>query len=277
MDKESYQLIDGIKCYHPQHSQDHEDYPFEGFEVTDEVEEKSFWCRSRNRLLQYLIKKFSQHFSKPKFLEVGCGTGFTLEYLTSIPNLSLTGSELYLRGLNSARKRLPEIEFIQLNIVEEVPFTNAYEMVGAFDVIEHIDDDIQVIKNVNQILTKGGYFIIAVPQYKFMWSRLDELVSHKRRYSYQELSTKLQAQGFEIAYRTSFVFMLFPAMLLSRLVNFRKPKDKDIKAEFASKVTFNPIVNSVLGFVMRLEECLIKMGLKLPFGGSLVVVAKKIK
>jgi 2-polyprenyl-3-methyl-5-hydroxy-6-metoxy-1,4-benzoquinol methylase len=180
-DKYSYTIIDGIKCYSPSISSSYSDYPHEGFDVTNENVNSSFWVKSRNRLFKYLIEKNTPS-KETSFLEIGCGTGNFISTILENKNLTITGSEIYLNGLKYAQNNTPNVEFIQLDISEKA-LEQRFDIIAAFDVIEHIEDDCMAIININKMLAEEGIIIISVPQHMFMWSALDEIVKHKRRYS----------------------------------------------------------------------------------------------
>jgi SAM-dependent methyltransferase len=266
-------VIDGITCYAPEIADSYDSYPSHGFDVTVEVEEASFWCRSRNRLVTSLMDRYAPRDRRVRMLEIGCGTGTVLSALRRLPNVDLTGSEIYLSGLRHARRRLPEIEFIQLDATH-MPFEREFDVVGAFDVLEHIKDDEQVMRNVHHALQDGGVFLATVPQYAWMWSELDELVHHQRRYSRRELVEKLQRTGFDLEYVGSFVSSLFPLMAAKRLMSRRSAR-ADPRAAFAEHVQLPGVMNAVFDKVMRIDEGLVRMRVPLPFGGSLVAVARK--
>src|SRR5689334_18253961 len=140
----SHTVIDGFRCYAPGMALDHGDYPREGFDVTTRIEARSFWCRTRNRVLLLMFQRFADPARPLDVLEIGCGTGNVLTALRELPNLRLTGSEIYLHGLRYARTRVPDVEFIQLDATD-IPFRDSFDVVGAFDVIEHITADDQVL------------------------------------------------------------------------------------------------------------------------------------
>jgi SAM-dependent methyltransferase len=206
-------------------------------------------------------------------LELGCGIGGVLTELATHQNLTLTGSEIYLHGLRYARTRLPQIEFIQLDATT-MAFSDAFEAIGAFDVLEHIDADETAMARVHDALVPGGVFLVTVPQYPSMWSRLDELVHHKRRYTRGDLTAKLSRAGFEVAYLTSFVCALFPFMLLSRMLPRRDAAGGEAE-EFQAEVQLPRALNVVFDRIMHIDEVAVRAGLSLPFGGSLVAVARK--
>jgi SAM-dependent methyltransferase len=273
------ELIEDIKCYAPELAFHNKDFPSESFENLFVSESRNFWFISRNKVIRRLVEKYvsEEKNSKKKYLEIGCGTGFVLMGLSELKYLELTGAEIYLQGLKYARKRLPEIEFIQLDATN-LPFKSQFHAIGAFDVLEHIEFDELVIKNVYNALQTNGLFFISVPQYMWMWSSTDDFAFHKRRYTRRELKEKLITNGFKIQFISSFLFTLFPFMALSRFVmKFKKKKNVPVNDNSnAPELNINPFINSIFSLAMKFDEFLIGMGISLPFGGSLIVVAKKI-
>ena len=268
MVSDRFEVIEGIRCYAPLLARENSGFKEESFDQLYKLEEHNFWFEGRAKILKYLFQRHLSEDKPVKFLEIGCGTGFMLNRLSGLNKVSLTGSEIYLAGLHFAQKRLPETEFIQLDATN-IPFEGEYDAIGAFDVLEHIEPDEQVMRQVWRALTKNGFFFITVPQYRFMWSYLDDYSCHKRRYNRKELRDKLRKQGFEIKYLGSFVFTLFPLMVFSRMM---KKKDRqNTKAEYE----IPRIINGFFLGLMHLDFLLIRLGVSLPFGGSLVCVARK--
>ena len=271
-----YQEIEGIRCYAPAVALDCADYPSDGFDVSADVEARSFWCRTRNRVLRQVFERFTDRSQPLDVLEIGCGIGGVIGSLRQISNLRLTGSEIYIQGLRYARAKMPEVEFIQLDATD-IPFSDAFDVIGAFDVLEHIEGDELVMRQTHAALRPNGLLIVTVPQYQWMWSTLDELVHHKRRYSRRELTDKLQGAGFDVIYATSFVTTLFPCMLLSRLRDRGTSPSSNAKAEFSDRVTLPGALNRLFDWISRIDEAVLKSGLTLPFGGSLLAVARRRK
>jgi 2-polyprenyl-3-methyl-5-hydroxy-6-metoxy-1,4-benzoquinol methylase len=269
-----YTVLDGIKCYNPDVANSYADYPAGGFELTDRHAPISFWVRSRNRLFKSIVYDRIPKTGKTKFLEIGCGTGDFIQQIVENGNLEITGSEIYLQGLVYARKNLPGVDFIQFDVTRG-DIGERFDLIVAFDVIEHIERDAAAISNINTMLQQGGTLIASVPQHMFLWSELDEIVKHKRRYSRRELETKLRENGFDISYSTSFVFVLFPLMLISRIFDRKRDQSGVDEKGLEKRVTFHPVLNRIFDFVMRIDEALIRLGVSLPFGGTLVVIAKK--
>lgn len=263
------EIIDGIKVYAPEKAFDNDGFLESGFELLFRSEEKSFWFRTRNNIILYLYRKFGPTVGA-KFLEIGCGTGYVLNgFRNAFSELEVTGSEIFLNGLKLARKRMPEVEFIQLDATN-IPFEEAYDAIGAFDVIEHIEEDRLVLKNCHKAIKPGGYLFLSVPQYMFMWSYLDDISCHKRRYSRKELIQKVREAGFEIKFVTSFIFVLFPVMMLSRFLKGSRKQENTSEEVLPGKA-----LNTIFYFLTLFDIFLVKLGISLPWGGSLILVARK--
>lgn len=242
-------------------------FPEESFAVLAAAEANHWWFRTRNRVLLWALRSYVGRFSS--FLEVGCGTGFVLEEIRSAyPSADLYGSEYFEEGLLHARERIPSATFTQLDATQ-MNDVECYDVIGAFDVIEHIEQDQLVLNNLSRAIKKGGSLIVSVPQHRWLWSEVDEYACHVRRYSRSELIKKIQLAGLRVEYTTSFVSFLIPLMWLSRLRT--RAGEYDPMAEFR----IPNWLSYSLEQVMKLELSILKLGISMPFGGSLLLVAKK--
>jgi SAM-dependent methyltransferase len=255
-------------------AESYKDYPKEIYAALAKIEERHFWFRSRNAVIRQLVTKYLSGGGGRRFLEIGCGTGYVLKMLAAIPGLECIGAEVHLKGARIAKERVPSAEIVQLDACE-IPFEATFDAVGAFDVIEHIETDEKVIQNVHRALKDGGYFFLSVPQHPFLWSSQDEFAGHKRRYTRSELLTKLGRNGFLIDYAGSFCCTLFPFLLLSRLTKANRTKNETKATDILAEFNVLEPLNSVFRLLMRLDERIIRYGRSLPFGGSLVAVARK--
>jgi SAM-dependent methyltransferase len=186
--------------------------------------------------------------------------------------MELSGSEIFTAGLGFAAERVSSAQFYQMD-ARHIPFREAFDAIGAFDVLEHIEDDVAVIAEVGKALRPGGGFLFSVPQHPSLWSPQDEHAHHVRRYTAKEIRRKVEAAGFEVVRMTSFVSLLLPMMFASRL---RMRGGKADEAFDAMDELRQPqAINMALEAVMTFERTLIRRGLSLPAGGSLLVVARK--
>lgn len=257
------ELADTISGFDPQ-----------SFDYLSNVEDEHFWFVTRNRLIAGLTDKFFP--DARSFLEIGCGTGFVLNGISrSRPWQRIVGTELHPAGLAHARRRLPDVEFAQID-ARKMPASGEFDLVGAFDVVEHIADDKGALAGMRDAVKPGGGVIVTVPQHPWLWSLADDIAHHQRRYVRGELEAKLADVGFEILFTSSFVFSLLPLMTLSR-INARRRRDRtgddpSITREMAPPPFVNRMLTSILGWEIKLALG----GLSWPVGGSRVVVAKAI-
>lgn len=237
------------------------------FKVFSKLESSHFWFRARNNLICWAIQKY---YPKARnFLEIGCGTGFVLSNVEKkIPHLSVHGSDIYLTSLPYAQKRLlKNTDLFQMD-ARKIPFINHFDTIGAFDVLEHIEEDELVLQQMYSALKDNGKVILSVPQHPMLWSKTDIDACHVRRYRVEELEDKLKAAGFEVQLTSSFVTLLFPFMLISRVLN---RKNRQIKNE----LKINRFLNFIFEKILNMEIKLISIGVRFPFGGSRFIVAKK--
>jgi len=244
------------------------------FSYLADREANHFWFRARNQLIIWLLKKYAKKFDR--FLEIGCGTGFVLEAISKrYPKASLSGGELYLEGLAFAKKRIPSANLFQLDattLVAQEPL----DCIGAFDVLEHIDQDEIVLTRIYEALAPAGLLIITVPQHPFLWSKADEVARHVRRYTASEVHRKLKTAGFRLLYSGSFVTLLFPLLIVSRMLKIKETKHDEGHGSIESnELEINPVLNWIFEQFMKLELLLIQSGCRLPIGGSRVVVCQK--
>jgi len=112
-------------------------------------------------------------------------------------------------------------------------------------------------------------------QNMFLWSQRDDIVKRKRRYTRKKPINKLHTNGFDIACSSSFVFTLFPLILISRLLDKKQEKNISDNSAPDERVNFSIWLNRFFNIFMRVDELLIKLGLSLPVGAKLLVIAKK--
>ena len=261
--------VDGYVAFAPQMAEETEGFHSSYFATLADLEPNSFWFRSRNRLLLWALKRYFP--DARNFFEIGCGTGYVLAGIRQeLTGIRLIGSEVFTAGLAFAEKRLPGVNLFQMD-ARQIPFEDEFDVMGAFDVLEHIANDELVLTQMYRAVRKGGGVLLTVPQHPFLWSKVDEYSKHVRRYKAAELERKVDHAGFDILRRTSFVSLLLPLMLASRL----RLRSSDKALQAAAEFRLSPLTNIFLKRVMDLERAMISSGISLPCGGSLLVVARK--
>lgn len=259
----------GFYSFAPSLANMNEGFKPEYYEDLFDLAGKNFWFRSRNRLLIWALREFFPNASS--YLEVGCGMGYVLSGVeNALPSLKVSGSEIYSEGLKYAKKRLQRADLFQMD-ARDIPFVEEFDAIGAFDILEHIPDDGQVLSEMYRACRRGGGILLAVPQHPFLWSRFDEDSCHVRRYTSKELKAKVMRAGFKPLKMTSFISLLLPLFAASRL----RIRHKDSGYDIIEDLKVNGILNFAFEKTCDLENAIIRSGLSFPAGASLLLAARK--
>jgi SAM-dependent methyltransferase len=232
------------------------------------IEQAHFWFRVRNKLIQWAL---GNYFPDAKsFFEVGCGTGFVLAGIReTFPGTRLVGSDIFTDGLAFAKARLPGVDLYQMD-ARRIPYECEFDVVGAFDVLEHLVEDNTALTQMFNAARPGGGLLVTVPQQRYLWSASDEQAMHQRRYSRAELRRKVESAGFQIERITSFNSLLFPLMVWSRM---QQKRDQNLQRW--RELEISPPLNKTLESILKLERLLIEKGVSFPVGGSLLLIGRR--
>jgi SAM-dependent methyltransferase len=248
-------------------SSDH--YPVEEARRQAELEESFFWFRARADLVTWCIGRYFP--SARSLFEIGCGTGAVLAAVqASRPDVDLYGADLSVDALRVAQQRVPDAALAQMDI-RRIPYRDEFDVVCALDVLEHVDEDEAALRELRHAVKPGGGLLLSVPQHAWLWSALDEFGKHRRRYARRGAVELVRTVGFDVLRVTSSVTFLLPLVAISRFRNRRLRPDYDPFGE----MTLPPRLNRLFGRVMRFERAVTARGVSMPFGSSLVIVARR--
>lgn len=262
-------VVEGFHIFAPGLAHGGAGFQPEAYAELAAVEAGNFWFRGRNQLIIWALQRYFPRMRR--YLEIGCGTGYVLAGVAqAYPKAELTGSEVFSVGLPFAARRVEKAELLQMD-ARCIPYVEEFDVIGAFDVLEHIEEDEAVLAEMLRAIRPGGGILLTVPQHPWLWSRRDEYACHVRRYRMNELREKVQHAGFHIEFETSFVSLLLPAMLASRLIQKNGPPQGDHMAE----LRLPKLLNCIFEVIMNLERQIIQIGVRFPLGGSLLLIARK--
>jgi SAM-dependent methyltransferase len=261
--------LNGYLAFAPDLAHSSDAFAAEFFGDLADIEPDNFWFVSRNRLVRWVVNRYFA--GSERVHELGCGTGFVMADLKQVlPQAELSGSELLVDGLAYAASRVPSATFLECD-ARRLPFRDEFDLVGAFDVLEHIEEDRLVLSQIHAALRAQGGLLVTVPQHPALWSHQDDVARHQRRYRASELDSKVKDAGFEILLSTSFVSLLLPAMFVSRQIgDFRQHKGA------REALQPPPGINEIFSTVMALERRMIEAGLRFGVGGSRLIAARRV-
>jgi SAM-dependent methyltransferase len=240
-------------------------------------EDKHFWFRARNRIIAAIVNQIVRFFPMDcRVLEVGCGTGNVLRVLVQICKQgTVVGMDLSAEALRYARRRTSAL-LVRAD-ARALPFGTNFHLICLFDVLEHLPDDMQWLRDVRAMLTHGGMLLLTVPAHPWLWSYFDEASSHCRRYDVTELERKLTYAGYRIEYLTQYMTSILPLLSLRRLgVMARQGRRQHNAHELAHReLRTVPIVNHLLTFLLTQEARLMVRRKRILIGASLFAIARK--
>lgn len=233
-----------------------------------DLEESHWWHISKRTIASKLILRFKRG-SKLKILDIGCGTGKNVEEFSAIGETwGVDNSNEALKFCRNHRKLIN----IKKGDAQKLDFKNeTFDVVTLLDVLEHVDEE-KTLREISRVLKANGILIITVPAYQWMWSKWDEVLHHKRRYTSRRLKNTLEGSGFKVL-KTSYLysFLLLPVFIV------RKIKERFQSDNYSSDFKLSSKIVNTLLLTLAQTEQQIALKLGIPFGLSIVVVASKKK
>lgn len=231
--------------------------------------EVHYWHRARQKILKrWMQKHISQRDQKTKLslLDVGCGRGLYLKYFSDDYNCA--GLEPEESLWKKARMINPKVWQTGLPLTTGM-VSETFDIVLLLDVLEHIDDDVSALKSLKQVLSERGRIIINVPAHTWLWSTIDVVSGHKRRYTRRSITQVVEEAGFRLEQIRYWGSLGLPLVFLQRVV-WRARGKKDY-----CMYTPDSRINELLGELLYGEFYLTER-INLPFGVSvLMMIAPK--
>lgn len=239
------------------------------YAIMDRVEDSHWWFVGRRAILETFLRKISSSLvtrnPSLKILDIGCGTGANLEMLSQFGNAE--GVDVSDDALEFCRQKGLTV---QKALAETLPHSDeTFDITTALDVIEHLDDDIAGLKEMFRVTKKGGYAVVFVPAFMWLWGVQDDISHHRIRYTKKQITERLEKAGFKIDRATYANFTFFAPILGGRTIM----KLTGIKPESENNITIDGL-NGIFGKLFSAERFWLK-NLDFPFGVSIVITAKK--
>jgi len=230
------------------------------------IENEHWWFAARQKILWNFISQNLSLTQKSKVLDVGCGTGAILDTFTK--HFEAYGQDVSEQAVDFCKQR--GLQNVFRGYLNELPsHLNEFDLVTAFDVVEHIEDDFGVLKQMHSLLKTNGNVLITVPAFQMLWGAHDVVTHHKRRYVKATLRAVMEKAGFEIVRMSYFNFFLFPVAVARRI------QAKITKVDEAKDLEMpSPRLNGILKSVFEMEKNILPT-INFPVGLSLIAIGRK--
>jgi len=238
------------------------------YEVYGRLQDHHWWFLARSQILSALIAAWDLAPPGGSILDVGCGTGGPL-YRALRGRYRLEGIDAEPAAVEWARRQ--GYDEIRLGTIEEFGRgTGIRDLAMLLDVIEHVEDDVGMLRSTATALKPGGRVLVTVPALAWLWSGHDVLAHHVRRYSKALLREHLEAAGFSCERLTFFNTWLFPLAVVKKLAD----KVRGASAEHGYYDTPGPRLNRLFLRIFAAETNWLQRR-TFPLGVSLLAVGRK--
>jgi len=232
---------------------------------THRAEDRHWWYRGRRGVLEKVIADLPLP-PHARILDAGCGSGRNMVELARLG--SVTGVELSPTSVGLARAR--EAGEVVEGSVLEMPFAEeSFDLAVCLDVIEHLECDLDALRELRRVVAPGGSLLVTVPAYQWLWSGHDEINHHHRRYTRRSLQRAAQRAGWQQLRTTYFNSLLLPVAIVLRGLD--RLSRKTTESSLDLWVPPEPL-NWLLERPLALEAALIGRGGRIPAGLSLLAV-----
>jgi len=240
------------------------------------IEDSHWWFRGRQTIIATVLRPYLN--PPARIIDIGSGGGAVAQALLAFG--SVTACDIDVRCAASVARR-PGMTFAY-GTAEAVPFPAAsFDLVTAFDVIEHLDDDVKALREMARVARPEGLVAVTVPAYRWMWGRQDDISHHRRRYSGRSLKQAIVAAGLIPRRLTAFNTVLFPGIAairvtrraVERLAGGRRGSNlADLQSDFS--MTKPGLLNDLLAATFSAEAAALRW-VDLPVGVSLLAIAQR--
>ncbi len=235
-----------------------------------DLERNHWWFKVRSGIIEDSVKTINK--SPLNILNIGVATGKTSEILSQFGNVTSVEFDTECCRFTSEKLGIDIINASILNL----PFSdNKFDLVCAFDVLEHVENDQKAVSEMKRVCVNNGHICITVPAFMHLWSHHDDVNMHLRRYTMKGVLALFKGSGKIIAKTYFNSFLYFPIMtfrILSRLIPpsmIRKGAGSDF-----TLINNESPVNKLLYKIFNFERKLLKK-IEFPVGVSILCIWKK--
>ena len=218
------------------------------------MNENSFWLKGKRGLIDVLFK-FLKSNKNLKILNVGAGTGEDLDVIGKNGEVYAIDIDEKALSLISEKKVVEK----KLGDICKIPYEdNHFDVVVAFDVLEHVENDYKAVMEIKRVLNDSGVFIFTVPAFQFLYSKHDKDLNHFRRYN--KKSIKKLLNNFDFLYSGYWLFLFFLFLVVQKLfLSF-------LNLSKLTKASLPRFVDNFLYKTLNFENWLISKKIKFPIG-----------
>jgi len=201
-----------------------------------------WWFVGRREIINNVLNKYLPR-NNFNILDWGCGTGANFNILRKFG--TVLGVDASTTAINKCKSKGINNVLLNNSLDTFQPHVS-FDLFTCFDVLEHIKDDKKFIQDIHRFTKKDSFVLVTVPAYQFLWSNLDDIVGHKRRYTRSGLISIFEKNGFKVLKASYFNTILSPIFILIRLIQKFKKNSDELENLI---LNVNPIINKILSHI----------------------------
>ncbi len=240
------------------------------------VQTTHWWGRNRRKLSLDLLKKFGAS-TGARHLDIGCGTGQNLRLLDDLNPARVVGVDLSPIALEFARKACPQCELVRSDLNHSLPFADqSFDVATIFSVLYHrwVKNELSVLSEARRVLRSGGLLLITEPAFPALAREIDIIDMAARRYRLRPFVDLLREAEFDVLFSNYFTSFGAPIILGMNAIKALAAKTAPA-ADAADMRPMNPLLNAAFYAAARIEAELVKASVPIPFGTTLICLARR--
>jgi SAM-dependent methyltransferase len=241
------------------------------YQQMEAVEDHHWWFLGRRAVIAAVLAPLTESPADPRdrlILDAGCGSGGNLGVYSGLG--PVMGVDTAAEALGQSRRR--GYRGVAVASLAALPFRgDAFDLVAATDVVEHVADDVGALRELLRVTRPGGHVVITVPAYGWLWSDSDVQLGHHRRYTGRQIVAQCRLAGATVIRASYFNTMLLPAIAVVRWV--RQRRGQPMAATELEQT--GPVANRLLRLPLEAEARLVRAGVALPAGVSIICLCQK--
>lgn len=236
-----------------------------------DLEASYWWFLGKQSLVKSQIGRLPlPGFKEVRLLDVGAGTGIIMKVLEKFGKVC--GMELSLEAIGFLKRRNLD-PIVRSDANDALPFRNeTFTVITCLDVLEHLDNDVDLIREMFRVCRPGGYVLVTIPAFQAFWSVHDKVLHHRRRYTKNRLLAILKKTDFRVLKLSYYNVMMSIPILVIRKIRASRIPLQESQSDFS--IQLPSFFNRALTGLYRAEISLLRF-FSYPFGVSLVVTLQK--
>jgi len=235
-----------------------------------DFEEWHWWFRGRQRIIAEVLRRELPAPMGLTIASLGCGPAGRLAWLRAFagPGGRVLGLDV---DPNHAHPGAPGVHYLVGDLQAAPLASGSVDVVLAFDVLEHLEDDSAGLREAARLCRRGGRLVVTVPAWPSLWGAQDVVSHHRRRYTRRTLQAAFARAELPRPRLVYFNTLLFPAVAALRLARRLRPESGQARSDF--ELNRRGLANDVLAAVFALERHIVPR-VPLPLGASLLALAR---